>query len=157
MPHHTHTDTSSALALSGPARSAVQEELLAHVSGGLVNRVVISPLLFRLSPAFSSKSHGLPGGAGVTVFDWSERWESVSYWDTRPLKVTVTPPTPNVHPHCSPLTAHRSPLTHTPKENHPGGQNTSAAQYSMKCETGSTSDCQAAFFSFQIENISEVK
>lgn len=108
MPHHTHTDTSSALALSGPARSAVQEELLAHVSGGLVNRVVILPLLFRLSPAFSSKSHGLPGGAGVTVFDWSERWESVSYWDTRPLKVTVTPPTPNVHPHCSPLTAHRS-------------------------------------------------
>lgn len=106
MPHHTHTDTSSALALSGPARSAVQEELLAHVSGGLVNRVVILPLLFRLSPAFSSKSHGLPGGAGVTVFDWSERWESVSYWDTRPLKVTVTPPTPNVHPHCSPLTAH---------------------------------------------------
>lgn len=69
----THTDTSSALALSGPARSEVQEELLAHVSGGLVNRVVISPPLFGLSPAFSSKSHGLPGGAGVTAFDWSER------------------------------------------------------------------------------------
>lgn len=34
-----------------------------------MNRVVISPLLFRLSPAFSSKSHGSQG-ASVTVFDW---------------------------------------------------------------------------------------
>lgn len=53
----------AALALSGPVQSEEQEELLAHVSGGLVNRSVISPLLFRLSTVFSSKTSRLQGGA----------------------------------------------------------------------------------------------
>lgn len=60
-----YSDTSSAPALSGPVRSEVQEELLAHVSGGLVNRVVISPPLFRLSLAFSSKSHSSQEGPAL--------------------------------------------------------------------------------------------
>ncbi len=65
-----YSDTSSALALSGPVQREVQEQLLAQVSGGLLNRVVISPPLFKLSPVFFSKSHG-SRGASVTVFDWS--------------------------------------------------------------------------------------
>lgn len=60
--HAMYSDTSSALALSGPVQSEVQEALLAHVSGGLVNRVGISTVLFTLSVAFSSKSHGSQEG-----------------------------------------------------------------------------------------------
>lgn len=60
--HTMHSNTSLALALSRPVQSEVQEELLAHVSGELVNRVVILPLLFRLSVVFSSKSRGSQEG-----------------------------------------------------------------------------------------------
>lgn len=121
-------------ALSRPAQSEVQGELLAHVSGEPVNRVVISLLLFRPSVPFSSKSPAPQGP--VFLYFIGHEISGGSYWDAGPLKVTVSPTPPTLQ------------TAHTLTEWHPGGLNKSAACYSVKRETGFTSDCQAPFFSF---------
>lgn len=88
-----HSDAASVLALSRPVQSEVQEELLVHVSGELVNTVVISPLLFRLSVAFSSKSPGSQEGPVLlyTIGQEVRKWD-----DEVPLKVSVSHPLPTL-------------------------------------------------------------